>query len=81
MNDSNASETLAETHQHNRRDRIEAIKRWVTYIEDQPPAVWGAQQNRLVDSQLESARQSGLDVAIYQRVRRAGRDDRTGPDE
>ena len=81
MNDSNAFEPPAAHRQRNRRERIEAIKRWVTYIEDQPPSVWGAQQNRLVNSQLESARQSGLDVAIYQRVRRAGRADRTGPDE
>jgi hypothetical protein len=34
--------------------------------------VWGAQQNRLVDSQLESARQSELSVEHEHRVQSFG---------
>lgn len=55
--------------------RIAAVKRWVAYIREQPPETWGAQQNRLVNEQLESARESGLDAEHRQRVERAGRDD------
>ena len=72
MPDSNRSNRLAEKHQQNRQERLAGIKRWVEYIREQPPDVWGAQQNRLVDSQLESARQSELSVEHEHRVQSFG---------
>jgi hypothetical protein len=69
MPDSNHSNQLADKHRQNRSERLVGIKRWVEYIREQPPEVWGAQQNRLVDSQLESARQTALSAEHEQRVR------------
>lgn len=74
MTDSRTSEELAAKRERNREQRVEAVKRWVAYIQDQPPETWGDQQNRLVNSQLESARQSDLDAEHYRRVDSAGRD-------
>jgi hypothetical protein len=54
---------------------IAGIKRWVGYIKTHDSDEWGDQRNRLVDSQLESARQSEIDVEHRRRVARAGRDD------
>lgn len=73
MNDSNARKALDAKRERNREQRIEAIKRWVEYIETHDPSEWGEQQNRLVDSQLESARQSGTDAEHRRRVKQAGR--------
>jgi hypothetical protein len=74
MNDSNAHEAFEGKHDRNRQQRIKGIKRWVEYIETHDPSEWGEQQNRLVDSQLESARRSGIDVDHRRRVERTGRD-------
>lgn len=74
MTDSNARDTLDEKHERNRQQRLQAIKRWVEYIETHDADEWGEQQNHLVNSQLESARQSDIDVDHRQRVERAGRD-------
>jgi len=38
-----------------REPRFEAVVRWVEYIQDNPPEVWGPQQNAVVNSQIESA--------------------------
>ena len=57
-----------------RAERLDAIEAWVAYLREQPPEVWGDQLNRLVDSQLASARASDMDVDHLQRVRSAGRD-------
>lgn len=75
MPNSNPSEALAARRERNREHRIEAVKRWVAYIQEQPPESWGDQQNRLVNSQLESARQTGLDADHYRRLEDATRDD------
>jgi hypothetical protein len=37
MSDSNARERLDAKHERNREQRIEGIKRWVEYIESNPP--------------------------------------------
>ena len=71
MNDSNESEELAAKREKNRRQRLQAIKRWARYIRENPPEKWGEQQNRLVNTQLESARASGLDADHYRRIRNA----------
>lgn len=68
MPDSNHSERLDDKHEQNRQERLAGIKRWVEYIREQPPEVWGVQQNRLVNSQLESARETGLSAEHEQRV-------------
>ena len=72
MTDSDLRDKLDEKHERNRELRLDAIRRWVEFIEEHPPEVWGPQQNRLIESQLQSARESGLDAEHYQRVREAG---------
>jgi len=74
MTDSNARDALEAKHERNRKRRIAGIKRWVEYVRTHDPEEWGDQLNRLVDSQLESARQSDVDAEHRQRVERAGRD-------
>ena len=69
MTDSNPSDQLAAKHERIRRERLDGIVRWVEYIREQPPEVWGPQQNRLVDTQLESARQTGLSAEHERRIR------------
>lgn len=69
MSDSSPSDELAAKHTTNDAQRLEGIKRWVAYIRDNPPEVWGAEQNRLVDSQLESAQASGSDPEHEARIR------------
>jgi len=68
MPDSNHSELDAKR-ERNARERLESVVRWVEYIEEQPPEVWGPQQNRLVNSQLQSARETALSPEHEQRVR------------
>jgi len=74
MSDSELLDELDEKHERDRERRFERIERWVQFIRENPPEVWGQQQNDLVDSQLKSARESGLDAAHYRRVEEAGRD-------
>ena len=73
MTDSSAR-NLEAKRDRNRQQRLEGIKRWVKYIETHDPSEWGDQQNRLVDSQLESARRSGIDADHRRRVERAEQD-------
>lgn len=74
MSDSNTREDLDSKHERDRERRVAAVKRWVEYIKTHDPEEWGEQQNRLVNSQLESARESGIDVEHRRRVDRAGRE-------
>ena len=55
MSDSNAHEHLDAKHERNREQRIQGIKRWVEYIESEPPETWGPQQNAVVNDQLGAA--------------------------
>ena len=73
MNDSQKSERLDAKHERIAKERLEAVRRWVEYIRDHPPEIWGPQQNAVVDSQLESARQAGLPAEHERRVRAAAR--------
>lgn len=77
MKDSKARESLEEKVEQNREKRIEGIKRWVEYIRTHEPDEWGEQQNRLINSQLESARKSEIDLEHRRRVEEAGRDFRS----
>ena len=63
MSDSNARERLAAKHERNRELRIDAIKRWVEYIESEPPETWGPQQNAVVNDQLDAAQSVGTSAA------------------
>lgn len=75
MSDSDELDALTEKHDRIREQRLEAVKRWAEYIKENPPEVWGPQQNKLVNSQLQAARESGLDVEHYRRVRDVGESD------
>jgi hypothetical protein len=55
MSDSNARDRLEAKHERIREQRIERIRRWVEYIDSEPPEVWGPQQNAVVDGQLDAA--------------------------
>lgn len=70
--DSETRDDLAAKHEHNREQRLDAVYRWVEYVENNPPEVWGEQLNRLIESQLEAARAADVDPETYERVRRAG---------
>lgn len=74
MSDSNERDSLEGKRERNRQQRIAGIKRWVEYIRAHDSDEWGEQQNRLINSQLESARQSDIDIEHRRRVERAGRD-------
>ena len=68
MSDSNVCDRLDAKHEQNNEQRIEAIKRWASYIEATPPEKWGPQLNTLVNSQIQSARDSNLSADQYRRV-------------
>lgn len=74
MSDSNTHDDLEAKQERNRQQRVSSIKRWVEFIKTHDADEWGDQQNRLVDSQLESARQSDIDIEHRRRVARAGRE-------
>ena len=74
MSNSNARDALDAKHERNREQRVTGIKRWVEYIHTHSPDDWGEQQNRLINSQLESARQSDIDAEQRRRVEGAGCD-------
>lgn len=69
MNDSNVREELDEKHRGDRKRRLEAVKRWVEYIESEPPETWGPQQNAVVDGQLEAAQSVGTSAAHQRHVK------------
>ena len=54
MNDSNAPEHLDAKDERSREQRIEGIKRWIEYIESEPPETWGP--NRTQSSTTNSMR-------------------------
>ena len=69
-----STDPLAEKHERNREQRLAEIKQWATYIQENPPDVWGPQLNTLIESQLEAARESGVSAEQRKRVREAGRE-------
>jgi len=79
MSDSNTHDDLEAKQERNRQQRVKSIKRWVDFIKTHDADEWGDQQNRLVDSQLESARQSDIDIEHRRRVARAGREHSRSP--
>ena len=69
MSDSNAREHLDAKHERNRERRIEGIKRWVEYIQSEPPETWGPQQNAVVNDQLEAAQSVQTSASHQQHVK------------
>lgn len=68
MSDSSARDELDAKHERNREQRIEGIKRWVEYIESEPPETWGPQQNAIVNDQLDAAQTAGTSASHQQHV-------------
>jgi hypothetical protein len=68
MSDSNAPEPLDVKHERNREQRIEGIKRWIEYIESEPPESWGPQQNAVVNDQLDAAQSIQTSASHQQHV-------------
>ena len=50
-----------------RPPRYEQVIRWAEYIKEQPPEVWGPQQNAVVNGQIESAQ--AVDVSVDDKKR------------
>lgn len=48
--------------------RRERIVRWIEYIEEHPPEVWGPQQNAIVNSQLASRQAMSFDAELDRQV-------------
>lgn len=71
MTDSSMPDDPAVSGQEWRARRIERIKRWIEYIDSTPAAVWGPQQNCIIESQLDALRGADISVAQLQRVERA----------
>ena len=68
MSDSDRPDHCDAKHDRNRAQRIAAIKRWVAYIQSEPPEVWGPQQNAVVNGQLTAAQHVATSVAHQQHV-------------
>ena len=68
MTDSETPDQLDAKHDRNREQRIAAIKRWVAYIQSEPPEVWGPQQNAVVNGQLTAAKHVATSAAHQQHV-------------
>ncbi len=69
MSDSNVREHLEAKHERDREQRIEGIKRWIEYIESEPPETWGPQQNAVVNGQLDAAQSVGTSASHQQHVK------------
>ena len=68
MSDSDKPDHLDAKHDRDREQRIAAVKRWVAYIQSEPPEVWGPQQNAVVDGQLSAAQHVATSAAHQQHV-------------
>ena len=68
MSDSSTPDSLDAKDERNRQQRIKGIKRWVDYIQSEPPEKWGPQQNAVVNDQLEAAQSVQVSADHRQRV-------------
>ncbi|QKG92070.1 hypothetical protein EXE43_14345 [Halorubrum sp. SS5] len=68
MIDSDRSDHLDAKHNRTREQRITPVKRWVAYIQSEPPEVWGPQQNAVVNGQLTAAQHVATSAAHQQHV-------------
>ena len=74
MTDSETPDQLDAKHDRNREQRIAAIKRWVAYIQSEPPEVWGPQQNAVVNGQLTAAQHVATSAVHRQHVAAVAQD-------
>lgn len=68
MTDSETPDQLDAKHDRNREQRIAAVKRWVSYIQSEPPEVWCPQQNAVVNGQRTAAQHVATSAAHQQHV-------------
>jgi hypothetical protein len=59
MSDSKGSPDLPDTDER-REARLEQVRHWAEYIRREEPEVWGPQLNRIVNAQLDAARDAGV---------------------
>ena len=70
MSDSRTPEEgSAEADDPERPPRYEQVIRWAEYINEQPPEVWGPQQNAVVNGQIESAQAVDVSAEDKKRIR------------
>jgi len=50
------SKRLDDKHARNREQRVVQIREWAKYVRTHPDEDWGKQVNRILNSQLQSAR-------------------------
>ena len=61
-----------------RPPRYEQVIRWAEYIKEQPPEVWGPQQNAVVNGQIESAQAVDVSAEDRKRIREFARGELSG---
>lgn len=54
------SQPFEKAQRQNREQRRAMIKRWAEYVRTHDDAEWSRQQNRLIDSQLQSANEMAV---------------------
>jgi hypothetical protein len=68
-----SSDEFERSHRQNVQDRRVFIKRWAEYVRTHDDEEWSRQQNKLIDSQLQSAnemaRQSDTDPVTFAKAR------------
>lgn len=70
MNDSDPSDSdPTPTDDSVRAPRYEQVVRWAEYVRDTPAAVWGPQQNAVVNAQIDSARAADVSAEERKRIR------------
>lgn len=74
MSDSLKPDTIDVKHDGDWQQRITAIKRWVAYINAEPPDTWGPQQNAVVNGQLTAAQHVATSAAHQQHVTAVARE-------
>ncbi|MBU2634050.1 MAG: hypothetical protein KJ674_02290 [Nanoarchaeota archaeon] len=53
----------------NKEDRLNFVKYWADYIRTHPDKEWSRQQNILIDSCMQSAKQSTLSPKTYLKIK------------
>lgn len=64
------SPDLEEKNARNREERLRFVRQWAEYVRTHPDDDWGEQVNRLVNSQIQSARNAGDDRPDMDRLRK-----------
>jgi hypothetical protein len=60
---------LEEKRARNREERLRFVREWAEYVRTHPDDDWGEQVNKLVDSQIQSARNAEDDRPDMDRLR------------